>query len=77
MDEIQVKKAFSKVLKELRAERGLTQEKLGLLAGLDHNYIGLLERQLRQPTLTSILKLAAALKISPEQLVRHVTSNLS
>ncbi|MDO1451692.1 helix-turn-helix transcriptional regulator [Rhodocytophaga aerolata] len=63
---------FGKVLQEMRKERHLSQEKLAELCELDRTYISLLERGLRQPTLATLFKLAAALEINPSELVVRV-----
>ena len=62
-------KVFSKVLRELRIKNQLSQEKLAELCDLDRTYISLLERGLRQPTITTIFKLAEALQITPSEFI--------
>jgi transcriptional regulator with XRE-family HTH domain len=56
----------------LRKERGLSQEALALDAGIQRNYVSLIERGINQPTITIIFKLAAALKIKPSQMIELV-----
>lgn len=63
---------FGKVLRELRETNNLSQEKLAEYCELDRTYISLLERGLRQPTITTIFKLAKALNISPSKLIEKV-----
>ena len=65
--------AFGRVLRELRHERGLSQEQLALLGNFDRTYPSLLERGLRTPTLTVIFRLASALDIAPASLVARVS----
>lgn len=72
MDGEQLAQAFGRVLREAREQRGLTQEALAFETDLDRTYISLLERGLRQPTLSSLFALAAALQRSPSSLVRAV-----
>jgi transcriptional regulator with XRE-family HTH domain len=69
---IQPHEAFGKVLRALRAERGLSQEALALEAGIQRNYVSLIERGINQPTITIIFKLAAALEMQPSQLIELV-----
>jgi transcriptional regulator with XRE-family HTH domain len=69
--------AFGVVLRDLRRERSMSQEALALESQLDRTFISLLERGLRQPSLTTILQLAKPLGISPEQLISSVTHVLS
>jgi transcriptional regulator with XRE-family HTH domain len=70
--------AFRRVLRHLRKECGLTQEKLGFEAGLHRTAIGLIERGLRIPSITTLYKLARPLGTRPsailaraEELVRR------
>ena len=61
--------AFGLALKQRRQAAGLSQEALGFEAGLSKNDISLLENGQRQPTLTSLLSLAQALKQAPSTLI--------
>ncbi|MBW8331127.1 MAG: helix-turn-helix domain-containing protein [Prolixibacteraceae bacterium] len=63
---------FGKVLRELRVANNISQEKLAEYCDLDRTYISLLERGQRQPTVTTIFKLAKALKLSPSALIEKV-----
>jgi transcriptional regulator with XRE-family HTH domain len=62
-------RAFGSVLKAARTRSGLSQQKLAEGAGADRSYLSMLERGLQQPTLTMLLRIAAALRLRPEQLV--------
>lgn len=62
--------AFGKVLRELRLDQKITQEALAAHAGLQRNYISLMERGHHEPTLSTVFALAAALNTSPLELVR-------
>lgn len=53
--------AFGQVLRELRGEAGLSQERLGFLARLSRVYIGEIERGEKAPTLDAVASLAEAL----------------
>src|ERR1035438_7230382 len=64
--------AFAKVLREVRQEKGLSQEKLGFESGYHRTYIGMLERGLMNPSLSTILSLASALGIPAADLVGPV-----
>ncbi len=66
----QVLARFGATLRELRLERGLSQERLAELAGLDRNYIGQIERAERNPAVLSIVKIAEALEVPPGELFR-------
>ncbi len=61
--------AFGRVLRDQRGTRRLSQEELALGAGVDRTFVSQMERGIRQPTLTTLWKLAAALGVSPTTLV--------
>lgn len=68
---------FGKVLRELRDENHISQEKLAEYCDLDRTYISLLERGLRQPTITTIFKLAKALNTTPSAFILKVENGLN
>ena len=72
-----VKKIFGQVLRESRTLNKLSQEKLSQECGLDRSYISLLERGLRQPTLTTILLLSQTLNTTAATMVRDVEEILN
>jgi transcriptional regulator with XRE-family HTH domain len=55
--------ALGKAIAELRRERKLSQEELGLRTGVHRNYIGGIERGERSPTVAVIAKLARELDV--------------
>ena len=63
---------FGKILRKYRMSIGLSQEALALECDLDRTYISLLERGKRQPSLTTIFQLAAALEVPPDKIVAEV-----
>jgi transcriptional regulator with XRE-family HTH domain len=73
---IPVEVAFGRVLRAKRKEGGMSQEALALEAGIDRNFVSLMERGLNQPSLTTIFKLARALKLEPVQLLKDVQGSL-
>ena len=60
---------LGKKIRVLRIATGLSQEKLGEIAGLDRTYISGIERGVRNPSISNIQKLAKALKIKTSDLV--------
>jgi len=63
---------FGDVLKDLRKERGVTQEDLAFRSGYHPTYIGQLERGKKSPSLRAIMSLAGALNMSGSELLRRV-----
>ena len=68
--------AFAKALREIRTEKKISQEALGLDANYHRTYISLLERGKMNPSLRTMLSLAAVLKIPAADLVRRVEHHL-
>lgn len=64
--------AFGRVLRRLRIDAEMTQEELGLEADIQRNYVSSLELGEKQPSLTTVFKLAAALNIKPAKLIALV-----
>jgi transcriptional regulator with XRE-family HTH domain len=61
---------FGQRVRKWRTEKGLSQERLGELAGLHRTYIGHVERGEVNPSLHNIVRLAAALHVDPAVLVQ-------
>ncbi|MGO9413986.1 MAG: helix-turn-helix domain-containing protein [Syntrophobacteraceae bacterium] len=74
MSHAQVKSAilvkFGQRVRQERTTRKLSQEQLAELAGVHRTYIGMIERGEKNITLESIEKLAKALELKPEELLR-------
>lgn len=64
---------FGRRLRELRKERGLTQEALAESADLSGNYISDLELGLKVPSLTILVRLSQALDVATTDLVADFT----
>ena len=71
-----VSKAFGATVAELRKQKGVSQEKLAELGELDRTFVSLLERGLRQPSLTTILGIGKALNVPPDKLVKLTAARL-
>lgn len=65
-------RAFGRLIRGLRRERGVSQEKLAELSGCDRSYLSFLERGINSPSLSMIFQLAAGLGIRPSQLLVSV-----
>lgn len=64
--------AFGLVLKSLRKEKSLSQEELAYRSGLDRTYISLLERGLRNPTITTLFSITNCLNYETNQLIKDI-----
>ena len=65
------------MLRRLRRDKGLSQEELAHQSDLDRTYVSLLERGLRQPSLSSILKLSKPLGVSSADILAEVEEKLN
>ena len=61
---------FGNRVKELRKEKGLSQEELAHLAGLHRTYVGMIERAEKNITLNNIEKIANALDVNIYELFK-------
>jgi transcriptional regulator with XRE-family HTH domain len=60
---------LGKAIRELRTERGWSQEELSLRTGVHRNYIGGIERAERKPTVETVAVLAEALGVRTSELI--------
>lgn len=60
---------LGEAIRDLRDERDLSQERLGLESGVHRNYIGGIERAERRPTLITVATLAVTLGVRPSELI--------
>lgn len=60
--------AFARALRQQRRLRELSQEALAAHAGISSKHLGEIERGMRDPRLTTIVALLAALDLRPDQL---------
>lgn len=58
-----IKKLIGARIKELRAKKGFTQEKLAEMMGINSKYMSGIERGNENPTLNTFIKLSDALEI--------------
>ena len=65
-----IKKIFGKNVRKLREKQNITQEKLAELCNLHRTYIGGIERGERNVSLENIQKVADALGVKIEHLIR-------
>jgi transcriptional regulator with XRE-family HTH domain len=60
---------FGRRLRELRQKYGVTQQQISIATGLTEGYISNMERGLKVPSLTTILRIAVALGCKVTELV--------
>jgi transcriptional regulator with XRE-family HTH domain len=65
---------FGKQLQRLRSERALTQEQLAVKAGLARIYLTKLESGQHDPSLSTLVRLAKALRVSVTELLGEAMS---
>ena len=63
---------FGNRVKKLRIDNGLSQEDLADRAGVHRTYIGMIERAEKNITLENINKIAVALKINLDELLKGI-----
>ena len=66
---MKIQQLFGKVIRRRREKSGVSQEALADKAGLHRNYIGLLERGLRTPSIDVLRKLAVGLNTTMSSLI--------
>lgn len=66
---------FPQRLKELRLERGLTQEYIGKMLHVSYKTVGAWERGTRQPSIETIQKLSKLFEVSTDYLLGNNLTN--
>lgn len=69
--------AFGEVLREIRVEKGLTQEGLALDADTERSHISALERAEKGPSLATVFRLSQALGLSAGEVISRVEQKLN
>ena len=62
---MKLRRLVAKNLRRLRIKGGLSQEELADRAGLNRNYIGMIEREENSPTVDALEQISGALDIDP------------
>ena len=70
-------KAFGAALRDVRKEKGFSQEGMALDSGFDRTYISGVERGVKSPTVRALFKLAQFLNVKPSDLLRRTEELLS
>ena len=66
-----LKEIFAQNVRFFRNNKKLSQEQLAFLCGLHRTYIGAVERNEKNISINNIEKIAIALDISPDKLLRN------
>lgn len=67
-----LKEAISSNIKKFRKAKGISQEKLALISGIDRSYMSEIERCLANPSIEALLRISNALEVSPEELFKTI-----
>ena len=74
MEDAKIISAFGRVLKKAREDKGISQEVLAHGIRSHSTHISRLENGHKQPTLTTIFKLAEVLDIDPVDIIKSIQS---
>lgn len=66
-----IKGVLARNVRQIREERGWSQEELGELADVHRTYVSQVERGMRNPTIEIVARLAKALRVSASDLLRQ------
>ena len=64
--------AFGRTIRDIRKDKGLSQEAFADLAGIDRSYMGHIERGEKNITLTKIYQLSDALEMSVSEIFNRI-----
>lgn len=70
-EDLEIAAAFGKRVRQIRLDKGMTQETLAEASGLHPTFISNLERGYRVPTLPTVLRVANGLGVSLSGLLRN------
>ncbi|MYL71729.1 helix-turn-helix domain-containing protein [Halobacillus litoralis] len=70
--DVKVRKAVGRKIKQLREEKGISQEEFAYLVGIDRTYISFIERGRRAPRLPMLYRIANVLEVPASSLVVEV-----
>ncbi len=67
--------ALGRAVRDLRADRGISQEDLAHRSGMHRTYVGGIERGERNVSYANLLRLAGALDVPPSQLLARAETD--
>ncbi len=65
--------AFGKRVREVRKDKGISQERLAEMAGIDRSYMGNIERGEKNITLKKAYEVCDALEVDLSELIKELT----
>lgn len=66
---------LGQAIRKRRQAKNISQEALAEIADFDRTYISLLERGERNPSFTNLCRVAAALGVTPSELLKGISIN--
>jgi transcriptional regulator with XRE-family HTH domain len=66
--------ALGRVIRRMRAERGISQEGLAAISGIDRTFMGEIERGEANPSFDVLLRIASGLSVRLSELIRQYES---
>lgn len=75
--EREITKEFGLIVRELRQEKNISQEKLAEIGNLDRSYVSEVENGYKTPTIITVSKIAIALEVRPSKLFQLVEQRSS
>ena len=70
------KRAVGSTIRQIRVQKGMSQELLSGLAGIARSHLAMIETGKKQPNLETIWKIALALKLRPSELITKIELSL-
>lgn len=64
--------AFGKRVREMRKSKGISQEKLAEMAGIDRSYMGNIERGEKNVTLKKVYEICDTLDVEIQDLIQDI-----
>lgn len=72
-----IDQALGQTLRKLRTERGWSQSELALRAGMDRNYLSLIELGRNSPSVRMLMRLCAALDVSAADVLTDIERRMA
>lgn len=67
--DLKVRRAIGNQIKQLRNEKGMSQEEFAHLVGIDRTYISFIERGIRSPRIPMLYRIAHVLEVPASMLL--------